>query len=424
MKRAPHPCHVVPVGAARRLLLEGCALGHAPAKATPRSVLALVRALGFVQVDSISAVERAHHLAMHSRLDGYEPRHLADHAERSRAVFEHWTHDASLIRSDWLPWWSRRWERDRRRYLKSSWMRQRLGSSWPRTARRVLDALDACGPLGVRDIHALMPAKRSLSAGWWEWSPCKAALEYLWRVGEVAVHSRRGFEKVYDLAHRVHGPLPDLPSRDAHIEWACSEALKRLGAATPREIAAFLGAISQADAAAWCERAARERKIEAVLLERRGRDPRPGFAAIGWEGRAARACADATPRLLSPFDPLIRDRTRLLELFGFDYRFEAYVPAPKRTHGYYTMPVLVGERLVCRLDLTTDRSAGTLRVDRAWAEAGGSRTEAMRCAKAAAERLASQLGVRTDWRAGSRSRLTPSAALARGRTRGAAGSRD
>ena len=403
MRRSPNPRHIVPVEAARRLLIEGCALDRAPVRATPRSVLALVRALGFVQVDSISAVERAHHLAMHSRLDGYEPRHLTNHAERSRTVFEHWTHDASLIRSDWLPWWSHRFERDRRRYLKSSWMRQRLGASWPRTARRVLDALDASGPMSVRDIHELMPAKRSPSAGWWEWSPCKAALEYLWRVGEVAVHSRRGFEKVYDLAHRVHGRVQPAPPRDAHVEWACREALERLGAATPREIAAFLGAVSPADATSWCGRAAREGKAEAVLLERRGRDPRPGFAVSGWKGRAARLRVDATPRLLSPFDPLIRDRTRLLELFGFDYRFEAYVPAPKRVHGYYTMPVLVGERLVGRLDLATDRSAGTLRVDRAWEEAGGASAAAKRCAKAAAERLSSQLGVRMDWRAGRRS---------------------
>jgi len=363
-------------------------------------VLRLVHAMGFVQVDSISAVERAHHLIMHSRLDGYQPRQLAHHAERSRTVFEHWTHDASLIRSDWLPWWSHRFERDRARYLKSAWMRQRLGRDWSRTVRQVLDALGASGPMSVRDMHGLMPVKRSRSAGWWEWSPRKAALEYLWRVGEVAVHSRRGFEKVYDLAPRVHGRAPDAPTRESHIEWACVEALERLGAATPREIAAFLGAISPADAAAWCSRAAKEGKVEEVLLERLRRDPRPGFAVRGWKARAGRVRVDSAPRMLAPFDPLIRDRARLLELFGFDYRFEAYVPAARRTHGYYTMPVLAGERLVARLDLATDREAGTLRVDRAWAESGTSATKSMRMAKAAVDRLASQLGVRMDWCAG------------------------
>ena len=401
--RSVHSLDRVPADSARRLLLAGCALDSAPSRATGSSVISLVRALGFVQVDSISAVERAHHLIMHARLDGYGPRHLVSHAEESRAVFEHWTHDASLIRSDWLPWWTHRFERDRARFLKSAWMRQRLGRNWSRTVRGVTDAIGASGPMSVRDIHELMPARRAQSAGWWEWSPCKAALEYLWRVGEVAVHSRRGFEKVYDLAHRVHGRMPAPTSRDAYIEWACVEALGRLGAATPREIAAFLGAVTPADAEAWCGCAARDGKVDAVLLERHGREARPGFAVIGWKRRAERVRVDSTPRLLSPFDPLIRDRARLLELFGFDYRFEAYVPAPKRTYGYYTMPVLVGERLVARLDLTTDRAAGVLRVDRAWEEGGTSRAQAMRVSRAAADRLATQLEVRLDWRARRRS---------------------
>lgn len=396
------PRGMVPAAAARRLLIAGCALGSAPRKSTARSVLSLVRELGFVQVDSISSVERAHHLIMHARLDGYRPGQLANHAEKSRAVFEHWTHDASLIRSDWLPWWTCRFERDRRRFLKGSWMRQRLGASPSRTVRVVLGLLDASGPMSVRDMHDAMPARRAPAAGWWEWSPCKAALEYLWRIGEVAVHSRRGFEKVYDLAQRVHGCVPGPPSHDAHVDWACREALDRLGAATPRELAAFLGAITHGDAGQWCQRAILEGRVEAVALERAGRPPRPGVAVRGWKARADGALIDSTPRLLSPFDPLIRDRGRLLELFGFDYRFEAYVPAPMRRYGYYTMPVLVGERLVGRLDLATDRAAGTLRVDRAWIERSCSGGESRNHAKAAAERLAAQLGAQMDWRAGRR----------------------
>ena len=400
MSRSRASRDTVPAAAARRLLLAGCALDASPRTSTRSSVLALVRRLGFVQVDSISAVERAHHLIMHSRLDGYEPGHLSHHAERSRTLFEHWTHDASLIRSDWLRWWASRFERDRTRYLKGSWIRQRLGKDWRRTVRAVLDALDASGPMTVRDIHALMPSRRSSSAGWWEWSPRKAALEYLWRVGEVAVHSRRGFEKVYDLARRVHGRMPRAPSPDAHVEWACGEALQRLGAATPREIAGFFGAVSPADAERWCSRAAHDGGVDAVMLERMGRPSRPGFAVRGWRSRAEGVRIDPTPRMLSPFDPLIRDRARLRELFGFDYRFEAYVPAPKRLYGYYTMPVLAGERLVARLDLTADRAAGVLRVDRTWAEDSGSLTRSNSHAKSAAERLASQLGIRCDWRAG------------------------
>jgi len=389
----------VPVRTARRLLLEGCALGSPPLKATSRSVISLVRRLGFVQIDSISSVERAHHLIMHARLDGYAPRHLAHHAEKTRELFEHWTHDASLIRSDWLPWWSHRLERDRRRILASGWMRQRLGSNWARSTREVLALLEESGPLGVREVHERLDGSRPRSTGWWEWSPRKSALELLWRTGEVAIHSRRGFEKLYDLASRVHGARPSPPAAEACRGWACTQALERLGAATAREIAGFLGAVSPAEALEWCNAAAGEGLVEAVLLERLGRPPRPGFARRGWGEVDGSETLDDTPRLLAPFDPLIRDRLRTRELFGFDHRFEAYIPAPRRLFGYYAMPVVVGERIVGRLDLASDRPAGVLRVDRAFAEAGRSRREVAGLATEAAARLASQLDLGLDWRA-------------------------
>jgi uncharacterized protein YcaQ len=135
-----------------------------------------------------------------------------------------------------------------------------------------------------------------------------------------------------------------------------------------------------------------------VRLERLGRAPRPGFARLDWERAAARVEVDATPRLLAPFDPLIRERARLAELFAFDYRFEAFVPAAKRVHGYYTMPVLVGERLVARLDLASDRDAGVLRVAQMWHEPAVAQRSAERSARRAAERLARQLGSELAWR--------------------------
>ena len=391
-ERAPD---LLPIAAARRLLLAGCALDRAPARATKARVIATVRGLGFVQVDSINSVERAHHLILHARLDGYGPAQLAHHTEKSRTLFEHWTHDASVIRSDWLPWWTHRFERSRARLRESAWMRERLGRNWRRTLAEVRAALGERGPLATRDFPR--PARLGKSEGWWDWSPHKAALEFLWRTGEVAIHSRRGFEKIYDLAERVHGPLPESPARDALVAWACMNALERLGSATAREIAHFAWAITPAEAGAWCAKAAKRGEIAQVSLERLGRAPRPGFARLDWKDAAGRVAPDTTPRLLAPFDPLIRERARLSELFGFDYRFEAFVPAAKRVHGYYTMPVLVGERLVSRLDLASDREAGALRVDRAWHEPSVPVRVAERSARAAAARLADQLGLALAW---------------------------
>lgn len=387
----------VPVASARLLLLAGCGLDRAPVRATKARVIALVRELGFVQVDSISFVERAHHLVFHARLDGYDPAHLAHHAESTREAFEHWTHDASIIRSDWLPWWTHRFERSRVRLRQSAWMRERLGRNWRTTLAEVRDALAARGPLATRDFPR--PANARKSEGWWDWSPHKAALEFLWRTGEVAVHSRRGFEKVYDLAERVYGEVPAQPQRDELVRFACLAALARLGAATPREIAHYLWAISPAEAKAWCETAAKRGEIASVSLERLGRAPVAGFARPDWRRLAARIEPDETPRLLTPFDPLVRERPRLAELFGFHYRFEAFVPAAKRVHGYYTMPVLAGEKFVARVDLESDRARGALRVNRVWLEPAAPKRRARAATDAACERLASQLGLMAEFTA-------------------------
>jgi len=374
---------------ARLLLLAGCGLARAPRPATAATVLRTVRELGFVQVDSIAAVERAHHLILHARHDGYTHAHLAHILERSRQAFEHWTHDASVIRADWLPWWTHRFETSRARLAQSTWMRERLGSRWRSTVREVRAALEERGPLASRDF----PRPPCASEGWWDWSPHKAALEYLWRAGEVAVHSRRGFEKLYDLAERVHGPMPAPPAREELVAWACRAAIERLGAGTPREFAQFMHAVTVEEARAWCAGASARGEVEPVLLERIGRASVAGYANPRWKRDAEAVEPDPTPRLLAPFDPLIRDRARLLGLFAFDYRFEAFVPAARRVHGYYTMPVLAGERLVARVDLSSDRAEGVLRVARTWPEAGVSGPAAKRATLAACERLATQLAL-------------------------------
>ncbi len=388
-----HAVPTVPVESARRLLLAGCLLDRTPVKATRATVLATVERLGFVQVDSINTVERAHHLILHARHEGYRPAHLAHHTEGSRRLFEHWTHDASVIRADWRPYWAHRFEKSRARVASSAWMRERLGPRWRSTMRELLALIEADGPLSTSEVHERRPQRARTGGGWWSWSPEKAALELLWRSGELAITARRGFEKVYDLSERVHGPSPAAPTHDALVEWACREALARLGAATPREVAQFMQAITPVDAARWCRRAALEGEIEAVRLERLGRPAVAGFARADWSRAAARVRIDGSPRLLAPFDPLIRDRDRLAGLFGFEYRFEAFVPAAKRRHGYYTMPVLAGERLVARLDLASERRSGALVVARAWREGGIGSGDAMREARRAAGRLAMQLGL-------------------------------
>jgi hypothetical protein len=180
----------------------------------------------------------------------------------------------------------------------------------------------------------------------------------------VTIRGRRGFHKVYDLTQRVYPKECRLPSPRvrAQREWACSTAIERLGVATPGEIAHFWDAVTPAEAAAWCRSAERAGRIVPVEVEDAiAAKRRPAFALVDWQRRVARApSAPPAMRLLSPFDPVIRDRTRLLRRFGFDYRFEAFVPPAKRRWGYYVLPVLAGDRFVARVDPKFHRDRAAL----------------------------------------------------------------
>lgn len=385
MPRGGSSTPTVQAAHARALLLDGLGLVPSPGlRAAPkrrsvaRDTLATIQAIGFVQVDSINVVERAHHHILWTRVPGYSPEVLDGLIAKGR-VFEQWTHDASVIPSIWFPHWKPRFAGRG----MGNWVKQRLGKDADRVVAMVRGRIEAQGPLMSKHFEE----GGGGSGGWWEWKPSKAALEHLWRAGELCVASRVNFHKVYDLTSRV---LPEAharpaPSEEEHVEWACRTALERLGAATSREVMQFWNAIDQKQALAWCERAASSGEVERVAIESLdGVAPRAGFALAGWESRVRRAgekiaAADGEGlRLLSPFDPLVRDRARCRRLFGFEYNFEAFVPEKKRKFGYYVLPVLEGDRLVGRLHPKADRDAGRLLVKGVWWEPGVRWTRVLR----------------------------------------------
>ena len=384
----------VPAATARRLLLGAQGLLDEPRrKATPDALYELIERMGFVQIDSINVVERAQHLTLAARLQGYRPALLERLLERQRRLFEHWTHDASAIPTPWYPYWKIRFERYRQRVLEHPWWRERVGPDPERVVDHVRERIAREGPLMTRDFEG----ERVGESGWWGWKPQKAALEYLWRTGELAIAGRVNFHKVYDLAGRV---LPAAhaaarPSDAEHLEWAGRSAIERLGTATPDEIAGFWRAASLQEARAWCQGAAARGEIVAVQVEAAdGSRPRAAYAVADWEARAA-ALPPAPPRirLLSPFDPILRDRRRTLRLFNFDYRFEAFVPGEHRQHGYYVLPILEGERLVGRLDPKLHREEGLLEVKGLWWEPRVKETKGRLAAlESALDRLARRVG--------------------------------
>jgi hypothetical protein len=387
----------VPRAVACRLFLDAQGLlDDATRRCTSGRLYRTVERRGFVQIDSINTVARAHHLTLGSRFDGYRPPALAHLLEVTRQLFEHWTHDAAAIPTRWFPHWHHRFALQRRRIEASAWWRARLGRNPRRLLARVERRIRDAGPVLAKeflDDAGGGPRK----SGWWEWRPEKAALEYLWHTGRLAVVRREGFQKVYDLVERVlpdHHALPP-PADDEHVDWAARSALDRLGVATPRELAAFWHLLSVDEAAAWCVARARAGDVVAVRVDGEA-GAAPAYAPADWERRSRRAPDPSDRiRLLSPFDPIVRDRRRALRLFGFDYRFEAFVPEARRVHGYYVLPMLERDRLVGRIEPKLDRATGVLAVRGVWWEPGVRPTAARRAAlDGALERLAALSGAR------------------------------
>jgi uncharacterized protein YcaQ len=323
--------------------------------------------MGFVQVDSVNVVARAHHMILFARNQTYRPALLQRLLEREARLFENWTHDAAIIPTRFYRYWQVRFERDRARLAQRyrRWFEEHHDDGRIET---MLDHIRQNGAVMARDFTD----RERPRGGFWDWHPDKVALEFLWRTGELTIARRQGFQKVYDLTERVipAGARDGAPSHEAFVDWACSSALERLGFATPAQIAGFWDLVTLAEARQWCA-AHPERAVPAVLEPADGSSPRPVFARgdIGALLQTLPA-SPARVRVLSPFDPLLRDRRRLLQLFAFDYRIEIFVPASRRRYGYCVFPLLEGERLIGRIDMKGNPAERLLEVKALWLEPG------------------------------------------------------
>ena len=350
---------------ARRIFLAKHGLVARPSGAGKGDDLAgLIAELGFVQLDSVNTFARAHDLILWSRRQQYRPKALQHLLHRDRQVFEHWTHDAATIPMTSFAHWRLRFARDEARLASrwQEWRRDDFHAKIDDVLRHISD--NGCctsGDVGTDESRG--------SGGWWDWHPSKTALEYLWRSGQVSVLRRDGFTKVYDLTERVI-PAEHLNRRhhpDETIDWCCSGALDRLGFATSGELAAFWDHVTPAEAKTWCQQALADGRVVEVDITCHDGKLRRSFA---WPDLLDQPVPDVLPRvrLLSPFDPALRDRKRAERLFGFHYRIEIFVPEPKRSYGYYVFPVIEGDRLIGRIDMKRD--SGTLAVRAFWPEKG------------------------------------------------------
>jgi uncharacterized protein YcaQ len=253
--------------------------------------------------------------------------------------------------------------------LRARW-RDGRRAGFERQFQVILDQIRSEGPVTSGDVGK--DEKRG-SGGWWDWHPSKTALEYLWRSGAVCVVGRDGFRKRYDLTERVleqqYCTDSNMPDPVETIHWCCDQALARLGFATHGEIAAFWAHVTPAEAKTWCQTERAAGRLQEIAITGADGSIRTAFARPGLDQDPALELAPC-PRLrvLSPFDPALRDRKRAERLFGFDYRIEVFVPAPQRRFGYYVFPILEGDRLVGRVDMKAFRDEDHLRVHALWPE--------------------------------------------------------
>lgn len=346
---------------ARWLWIEAQGLSRTPTG--PLDLAGVIRDLGFVQLDAIRVVSRAHHHILWSRNQNYREPMLGNLLE-SRDIFEHFTHDASLLPMEFLPMWQRQFRRRAARIRNASWWK-----GMPDAAGRaeIKARIEREGPLSTHDFDTRINGPRKM----WQRPPHKLALDYMWYAGELATAHRRNFTKFYDLAERVFPPegLQAQIDDAEQVDWLCRAALRRCGFATAGEIQRFWEAMDSREVNAWIER----NRKNLVSLEIEGAD---GTVAQAWaepdiDTRLARLAKPTSRlRILNPFDPLIRDRARLKRLFGFDYRVEMFVPAAKRQWGYYVFPLLEGDRFVGRVEVRADRKKNLISLDKIWVEPG------------------------------------------------------
>ena len=339
--------------------------------------------LGLLQINSVNVLARAHYLPLFSRLGNYDSDHLDRLAwgrRSERRLFEFWAHEASLLPLGLQPLF--RWRMARAAAGTSKGKLQVFRREKAAYIEEVRREIEDRGPIAASELSNGGAAR----GAWWGWSDGKLAVEWLFFAGIVTTATRRGtFERVYDLTERV------LPASVQALPTPSPEEAQR---ELLRMSARALGVATEFDLRDYFRLGVADTKARLAELVEAG-DLLP-VTVEGWPKPAYLDPAARQPRriearaLLAPFDPLIWERDRTERIFDFFYRIEIYTPIAKRKHGYYVLPFLLGDRLVARVDLKSDRAHSRLLVHAAHLEPGND-------AKEVAAPLREELRLMADW---------------------------
>jgi uncharacterized protein YcaQ len=360
----PKPAESLSLAETRALAITAQQLaGPRPKTVTQPMLRALAEQLGVIQIDSVNVLSRSHYLPAFSRLGAYDRDALDALAfDPPRSLFEYWGHEASLLPVELQPMFRFRMADA----ANDAWGRiRRLARYKKAFIADVLRVVGERGPIAAGEVELEEAKKKKQKGGWWSWSDTKTAVEFLFWSGQVTSARRRSFERLYDLPERVLPPeviaAPTPTVADAH-RTLLERSARAIAVGTEADLRDYyrLGP-------------APSRIAIAELVEAGTLIPThvEGWPKLAYRHRDARAAAIDPNRaaVLSPFDNLIWMRDRTERLFGMRFRLEIYVPKPKRVHGYYVLPFLLGDQLVARVDLKADRHSGTLLAHAAHAEA-------------------------------------------------------
>lgn len=377
--------NAITLAEARRIALVAQGFGERhPARVDRRTLQRVFDRAGLIQIDSVNVLVRSHYLPPFSRLGSYDPTLLdaAAYDPKRRTLFEYWGHEASLIPLALYP--HLRWRMARAERGVGMWGSVAALRGQRRYVDSVLKEVADRGPLSASDLQ--QAGRRGDS--WWGWSDGKRALEYLFWSGQITTAFRRRFERVYDLSERVIPlairQLPTPPEEEAQRELV-RIASRALAIATASDLRDYFR-LDLADARARIGELVESGDLVPVSVE-------------NWKQPAYLCRGAKLPRrieaqaLLSPFDSLVWERSRTHRLFDFHFRLEIYTPAHKRVHGYYVLPFLLGDRLVARVDLKSDRVVRTLRLVAVHFEPGIERVDVARALRCELASLAVWLGL-------------------------------
>ena len=335
----------VSLTALRRITIEAQGYATRSRAGTAAEVEAAIRRLSCVQLDSISAVERSHRIALTSRVGTYKAGTVGRLLGRGR-VFEYWAHEACLLPVEEWPLFVAQMREGGRRWYGD------VGETHPHLADEILAEIRSRGPLGSRHFEG------TSEAGMWNWKPAKAMLDLLWNHGDLVIAGRQGFQRLYDLPERVipkeilAAPVPD---DEARLRALAEKAVAARGALTESGIVEH-----------WRLRGGTKGirpVVDALVadgvLERVAVDD-GGAPVIVPAGAALDPAAPTAAVLLSPFDNLLWDRPFARRVLGFDHLIEVYKKEHERRYGYYVLPFLWRDRIVGRADLKSERAEGAL----------------------------------------------------------------